>query len=113
MHRHLDKTLSIAAAGSALALAVFLGAASAQDTLPPGPGMEQTMKACGDCHGIGQIIGLQRTAAEWSDTLVAMINVGAPVAEADFDTIVQYLATHFGPASADASAVPAAPAPAP
>jgi hypothetical protein len=113
MRRYLVNSLSIAAAGSAIAFAVFVGAASAQDTLPPGPGMEQTMKACGDCHGIGQIIGVQRTAAEWSDTLVAMINVGAPVAEADFDTIVNYLATHFGPAPVEAPAAPAAPAPAP
>ena len=59
MRRYLVSTLSLTAAGSAIAFAAFLGAASAQDTLPPGPGMEQTMKACGDCHGIGQIIGLQ------------------------------------------------------
>jgi hypothetical protein len=124
MRRHLVKTLSITAVTSALAVAAVMGAASAQDMLPPGPGMEQTMKACGDCHGVGQIIGLQRSAAEWSDTIVAMINLGAPVAENDFDAIVTYLATYFGtepppaagaaaPATEVAPAAPAAPAAAP
>jgi len=127
MRRHLVKSLAIAATGSAIAVAAVMGAASAQDSLPPGPGMEETQKACGDCHGVGQIFGLKRTAAEWSDTLTAMINLGAPVAEDDFDTIVNYLATYFGPnppgeaaepapadpatpaAPADATAAPAAP----
>lgn len=115
MRRNLVKSLSIAAAGSAIAIAAIMGAASAQDALPPGPGAEETMKACGDCHGVGQIFGLQRSADEWSDTLTSMINLGAPVAEEDFDTIVHYLATYFGtnPPPAAGEAAPAADAAAP
>ena len=107
--RHLVKSLSIVAGVSAIGVAAIMGAATAQDSLPPGPGMEQTMKACGDCHGVGQIFGLQRSAAEWSDTLVAMINIGAPVPEQDFNIIVNYLATYFGTTPPPApGAVPAA-----
>ena len=44
-----------------------------------------------------------------------MITNGAPVAEADFDKVVGYLATNFGtsPPPPPADAAPAAPAPAP
>lgn len=114
MRRHLVKSLSIAAAASALGVAAIMGAASAQDALPPGPGMEETQKACGDCHGVGQIFGLQRSAAEWSDTVTSMINLGAPVSEQDFDAVVHYLATYFGTTPPPAEgAAPAADAAAP
>ena len=71
--------------------------ASAPDELPPGPGHDQVARACGGCHGIGQILTEHRSRAEWSDTVTMMITNGAPVPEADFDTVVTYLATHFGP----------------
>jgi quinoprotein glucose dehydrogenase len=70
---------------------------SAPDDLPPGPGHDQVARACGGCHGVGQILPEHRSRAEWSDTVTTMITNGAPVADADFDTIVTYLATHFGP----------------
>ena len=70
---------------------------SGPDELPPGVGREAVLKGCGGCHGIGQILPERRSRAEWSDTVTMMITNGAPVAEADFDAVVTYLATHFGP----------------
>lgn len=70
---------------------------SAPGELPPGPGREAVLKGCGGCHGIGQILPERRSRAEWSDTVTMMITNGAPVAEADFETVVTYLAIHFGP----------------
>ena len=70
---------------------------TAPGELPPGPGREAVLKGCGGCHGIGQILPERRSRAEWSDTVTMMITNGAPVAEADFDAVVTYLATHFGP----------------
>jgi mono/diheme cytochrome c family protein len=85
--------------------------ATAQDVLPEGPGKAETLAACSGCHGIGQILGEHRAADMWATTVTSMINNGAPVADADFDKVVTYLATNFGPeGQAPAAAAPAAPA---
>jgi mono/diheme cytochrome c family protein len=81
--------------------------AIAQDSLPDGPGKAETVAACSGCHGIGQILGEHRAADMWATTVTSMINNGAPVADADFDKVVGYLATNFGPAGqAPAAAAP-------
>jgi mono/diheme cytochrome c family protein len=67
------------------------------DELPPGVGREAVLKGCGGCHGIGQVITERRSRQEWADTTTMMITNGAPVSEAEFDLVVNYLATHFGP----------------
>jgi mono/diheme cytochrome c family protein len=116
MRSDLIKALTMTAAGAALVAGVVLAPAVAQDALPPGPGMEETMKGCGGCHGVGQILTEKRSAEEWANTVTMMITNGAPVSEADFDKVVNYLATHFGtspPPAEAAPAAPAAPAPAP
>ncbi len=121
MRSDLVKALSMTAAGAALVAGVFLVPAVAQDALPPGPGMEETMKGCGGCHGVGQILTEKRSAEEWSATVTMMITNGAPVSENDFDKVVGYLSTYFGTspppapgaAPAPAADAPAAPAPAP
>jgi hypothetical protein len=114
MRSDIIKALTISAATAALVAGAILVPAVAQDTLPPGPGMEQTMKGCGGCHGIGQILTEKRSAEEWANTVTMMITNGAPVEEADFDKVVTYLATYFGtgpaPAPGAAPAMPAAPA---
>ena len=72
--------------------------AIAQDnTMPEGPGKAETVAACSGCHGLGQIVGEHRSAEDWSTTVTSMINNGAPVADSDFDKVVHYLATNFGP----------------
>jgi mono/diheme cytochrome c family protein len=113
MRSDLVKALSISAAGAALVAGLILAPAVAQDMLPPGPGMEETLKGCGGCHGVGQIMTEHRSAEEWANTVTMMITNGAPVSEAEFDKVVGYLATYFGtnPPPA-AGAAPVAPAPA-
>jgi 2-oxoglutarate dehydrogenase E2 component (dihydrolipoamide succinyltransferase) len=117
MRTDLVKALSMSAAAAALVAGVILAPAVAQDSLPPGPGMEETLKGCGGCHGIGQILTEKRSAEEWANTVTMMITNGAPVEENDFDKVVGYLATYFGtnppPAAGAAPAAPAAAAPAP
>ena len=71
--------------------------ASSPDELPPGVGREAVLKGCGGCHGIGQVITERRSRQEWADTTTMMITNGAPVSEAEFELVVNYLATHFGP----------------
>ncbi len=70
---------------------------SSPDELPAGVGREAVLKGCGGCHGIGQVITERRSRQEWADTTTMMITNGAPVSEAEFDLVVTYLATHFGP----------------
>lgn len=119
MRTDLVKALSLSTAAAALVAGVILAPAVAQDSLPPGPGMEETLKGCGGCHGIAQILTEKRSAEDWATTVTLMITNGAPVAEADFDKVVGYLATYFGtnpppaPGAAPAAAAPAAPAAAP
>ena len=72
-------------------------ASAAPDGMPDGPGKAETVAACSGCHGLGQLMGEHRDAATWSTTVTTMINNGAPVADADFDKVVAYLAAHFGP----------------
>lgn len=111
MRSDLVKALTISAAGAIFGAGILLVPAVAQDMLPPGPGMEETMKGCGGCHGIGQVMAERRSAQEWADTVAAMISHGAPVEDSEFDLVVGYLATHFGdapPAPAEGVA-PAAP----
>jgi len=89
-------------------------AATPPDGLPEGPGKAEVQAACSGCHGIGQIIGEHRSAEDWASTVTAMINNGAPVADADFDKVVNYLATNFGTGAPPAPGVaPAAPGVAP
>jgi mono/diheme cytochrome c family protein len=70
--------------------------AAGTDELPAGVGREAVLKGCGGCHGIGQILTERRTRQEWADTTTMMITNGAPVSEAEFDLVVNYLAAHFG-----------------
>jgi mono/diheme cytochrome c family protein len=112
MTRNSVKILPTAAI--ALGVAALLLPALAQDALPAGPGMEETLKGCGGCHGITQFLTEKRLAEEWANTVTMMITLGAPVSNDDFDKVVTYLATYFGPNPSPASPQESStPAPAP
>jgi mono/diheme cytochrome c family protein len=95
-----------------LALSVLLLAttsALAQDTLPPGPGMEETVQACTACHSVGTFSNLRRPGPVWEVTLLNMIGWGAQLGGDQFDTVLEYLTTYMGTRPPP----PATPAPAP
>ncbi|HJR56298.1 MAG TPA: hypothetical protein VJ798_06945, partial [Rhizomicrobium sp.] len=71
--------------------------AAGPDALPPGVGREAVLKGCGGCHGIDAVITERRSRTEWANTVTMMITLGAPVSEAEFEPVVNYLAAHFGP----------------
>ena len=72
--------------------------ATAQDAnLPDGPGKDKVATACSGCHDLGQVTSQRETAARWADIVSVMVNNGAPIADSDFNTVVKYLATNFGP----------------
>lgn len=98
----------------ALALGEVAASLSAQEAppvqiLPPLPpeqvlaafapdhGREQTAASCGLCHAPAMITGKHYTADKWAETVDHMVDKGAKVSDADYDTIVDYLARNYGP----------------
>ena len=69
--------------------------AEAPSEFPPGPGQSEVQAACGPCHAITVVTSARKAEAEWASTVDAMITRGAPVADADYDVIVDYLARNF------------------
>ncbi len=67
--------------------------------LPDGPGKEVVLKKCTSCHSIRNVISSRRTADDWAQEVSKMIGRGATISDDEADTIVNYLADHFGPSS--------------
>jgi DNA uptake protein ComE-like DNA-binding protein len=78
-----------------LALAAVAVPAAAQG-LPDGEGKDTYEAVCGACHGADLVIGSQGTKSRWEETVDAMKNRGASGSEAEFATVVKYLAKYFG-----------------
>src|SRR5688500_10393932 len=80
------------------ALALIVGCspvASAQDTLPEGPGKAQTLNVCGTCHEAAKATSVKLTREGWIETIDRMKAFGATGSEEDFAAVLEYLATHF------------------
>jgi mono/diheme cytochrome c family protein len=71
---------------------------NAQDAkLPDGEGKDLVQKVCTSCHGADTATSENHTAAEWKAVVDTMVSRGAEGSDADFATIVKYLAANFGP----------------
>jgi cytochrome c5 len=64
--------------------------------LPDGPGKNILLNTCTMCHDLGRIKTGRRSGEEWEETLISMLNEGAPLSEAEFPVIHSYLSRHFG-----------------
>ncbi|NBC36185.1 hypothetical protein GTZ99_06390 [Novosphingobium sp. FSY-8] len=62
------------------------------------PGKAKVQAACTACHAAGIVTGKRHDAHKWGEVVDQMIDKGAQVPEADYDTIVAYLAKNYGPA---------------
>ena len=64
-----------------LALAAFLASAApvAAQAFPDGPGKEILEKKCSTCHAPEQVTTFGRSAEEWHEVVVNMIDLGAEV----------------------------------
>ena len=69
--------------------------ASAQDTLPDGPGKDQTLRLCSTCHEAAKATSVKLTREGWVETIDRMKAFGAGGADEDFAAVLEYLATHF------------------
>jgi cytochrome c5 len=63
--------------------------------VPDGPGKKILLNTCTMCHDLGRIKSGRRSAEEWEETLISMLNEGAPLSEAEFPVIHDYLSKHF------------------
>jgi cytochrome c5 len=64
--------------------------------VPEGPGKQILLNICTMCHDLGRIRLGHRSPEEWEETLVSMLNEGAPLSEEAFPVIHAYLSKNFG-----------------
>jgi competence protein ComEA len=85
--------LAWAAAGVACLLVAR--PASAQASLPDGPGKEQLIRVCGVCHEPQRAASIRLTRDGWESTISDMIARGAKGSDEDFEAILDYLSKNF------------------
>jgi competence protein ComEA len=78
-----------------LGAGLLIAGASAQ-SLPNGDGKDTFQKVCSACHEPDVVIGMKQTKEGWSATVDEMVSRGATATDAEFDTIIEYLAKNFG-----------------
>ena len=80
-----------------LAVAAFFACADpvAAQGFPDGPGKEILEKKCSTCHAPEQVTTFGRSAEEWHEVVVNMIDLGAEVNEEEAKVLVEYLAKNW------------------
>ncbi len=68
----------------------------AHGPLPEGPGKSVLLNTCTMCHDLSRVKFGRRSTEEWEETLVSMLNEGAPLNDADFAAVHHYLSQNFG-----------------
>ena len=64
-------------------------------------GKEILDNTCQECHGLDTIVQQSQSAAQWRRTVQSMTRKGAVLTRQETDTLVDYLATYFGPETVD------------
>ena len=64
--------------------------------VPDGAGKPILLNTCTMCHNLNRIKNGRRSPEEWEETLLAMLNEGAPVSDEQLPVIHAYLSRHFG-----------------
>ena len=65
--------------------------------LPDGSGKEAIEASCTLCHGLSYITQSNKSLSGWRDIVSDMMARGAPLTKEEFEAVLPYLATHFGP----------------
>ena len=69
------------------------------DLLPDGPGKAVVQRDCLTCHDVHTTTSKRGNEDDWANTVSQMIGRGANVSDDDANTIVEYMAAHFGPSA--------------
>jgi mono/diheme cytochrome c family protein len=94
----LRQSFKTAAVLALLATPVLTPArAQGADPFPPGDGHDVVVKACTQCHAAELVTNTGKSREEWSTTVSTMIGNGAPVSDAEFGKVVDYLAKNYPP----------------
>jgi cytochrome c5 len=64
--------------------------------VPEGRGKEVLLNICTMCHDLGRVRLGRRSPEEWEETLISMLNEGAPLSDEQFPVIHAYLSKNFG-----------------
>jgi competence ComEA-like helix-hairpin-helix protein len=78
--------------------------ASDENTLPPGEGQAIVQQKCSSCHALKVVTGKSASRQQWSTIVDQMITRGADVSDDEIDTLLDYLAKNFGPATGQTGA---------
>lgn len=70
-------------------------ASSKAQRLPDGPGKATVEKICSGCHPASIVLGRRDTKEGWAQLVSDMVDKGANGTDAEFNTIINYLAKHF------------------
>ncbi len=81
--------------------------ASNSPQLPDGPGKATVQKICSGCHAAEIVLGRRDTREGWEQLVSSMADKGANGTDDEFNTVIDYLATHFPKDSGAKSAGPA------
>jgi competence protein ComEA len=65
--------------------------------LPDGPGKELVQKKCLTCHNARIVSSKRGDEDGWAEIVSQMIGRGAILSDDDAESIVEYMAAHFGP----------------
>ena len=71
--------------------------AQAPSPFPPGRGADLVAQHCTQCHAADVITNSGKSREEWQTTVSTMVGMGAAIPEAEFNTVVDYLAKSFPP----------------
>ena len=69
--------------------------ASQDKSLPEGPGKEETLKLCSQCHELQQSVSLRQDRAGWQRTINKMVAFGMKGAEREISAALEYLIKNF------------------
>jgi cytochrome c5 len=64
--------------------------------IPDGPGKEIVLNTCTMCHDLNRIKLGRRSSEEWEETLISMLNEGAPLSDESFGIVHAYLSKNYG-----------------
>ena len=63
--------------------------------LPGGPGANLVEGACGICHGLDRVVAANRPDQQWQAIVHRMVEIGAPLDDAQSRQIIAYLEAHY------------------
>jgi competence protein ComEA len=82
-------------AGGRLALALTFFAAGACAQLTDGPGRDETIRVCTQCHELERSLSLRQDRDGWRATMTKMSGLGMKATDSDLAIVFEYLANNF------------------